>query len=203
MRRPQLNALLVGGLIAALIAGIGLSHIMQADSQPELPGLVLKPSREIADFSLLDQNGDAFNKAAAQGQWQLMFFGFTHCPDICPTTLAQMRQLRSDLPPAVVEKLAFNFVSIDPQRDSAAVLKEYVAYFDPSMRGVTGSLEAITDFADSIGIAFIKAGEGDDYNMDHATALILLDPDSRIKAYFAAPHKLGELHYALTELISP
>ncbi len=202
MRRPQLNALLIGGLIAALFAGIGLSHYMQSDSEPELPGLILKPSREIADFSLLDQNDQAFNKAAAQGQWQLLFFGFTHCPDICPSTLAQMRQLRSDLPAQVNDKLTFNFVSIDPQRDTAEIMKEYVAHFDPTFRGVTGTPEAISDFADSIGIAFIKVGDGDNYNMDHATALVLLDPQARIKAYFAAPHKLEELQLALTHLVS-
>lgn len=202
MRRPHLNALLVGGLIAALLAGIGLSHTMQAQREPELPGLILNPSREISDFSLLDQEGAVFDKAAAQGQWQLMFFGFTHCPDICPSTLAQMRQLRSDLPSELAARIGFNFVSIDPQRDSAEVLKEYVAYFDPSFRGITGSSEAIADFADNIGIAYIKVGDGEDYSMDHATALVLLDPQARIKAYFAAPHNLMELQRALTQLVT-
>lgn len=202
MRRPHLNMLLIGGLIAALLAGVGLSHLMQAESQPELPGLILNPPRAISDFALQDQNGDRFDKAAAAGRWHLMFFGFTHCPDICPSTLAMMRQLKKDLPAAVSQQLSFDFVSIDPQRDTPALMKEYVAFFDPGFLGITGSTEAIADFADSIGIAYIKVGDGDDYNMDHATALVLLDPQSRIKAYFSAPHKASELQRALQHLIA-
>ncbi len=202
MRRPQLNALLIGGLIAALLAGIGLSHLMQADSQPDLPGLVLNPAREIPDFQLLDHHGETFDKQAASGKWRLMFFGFTHCPDICPSTLAQMRQLRSDLPPAITDKLSFDFVSIDPARDTPEVMKQYIAFFDPSFVGITGQQDAIEDFADSIGIAYLKVGEGPDYSMDHATALVLLDPQARVKAYFAAPHKLHELGLTLNSLIA-
>lgn len=202
MRRPHLNALLVSGLIAALLAGIGMSHLLQQDSAPELSGLILDPARGVPDFQLTTQHGTAYNKDTALGRYQLLFFGFTHCPDICPSTLALMRQLRQNLPGELRSKLDFVFVSIDPTRDTPEVMGPYLAHFDPAFIGVTGSDEAVTDFADAVGIAFIKVEQGDTYTMDHATALVLLDPQSQIKAYFSAPHKLDELQHTLDVLIN-
>ena len=202
MRRPHLNALLVTGLIAALLAGIGMSHLMQQDSDPALSGLILDPARSLPDFELTTQHGTPYNKDTAMGRHQLLFFGFTHCPDICPSTLALMRQLRQDLPAELRSKLDFVFVSIDPERDTPEVMTPYLAHFDPAFIGVTGGTSAVTDFADAVGIAFIKVDQGDSYTMDHATALVLLDPQSRIKAYFSAPHKLGELQNTLNVLIN-
>ncbi len=202
MRRPHLNALLVTGLIAALLAGIGMSHLMQQDNAPGVSGLVLNPARSLPDFELVTQHGTPYNKDTALGRYQLLFFGFTHCPDICPSTLALMRQLRENLPAQLRSKLDFVFVSIDPERDTPEVMGPYLAHFDPAFIGVTGNTEAVTDFADSVGIAFIKVDQGDTYTMDHATALVLLDPQSRIKAYFSAPHKLDELQSTLDTLIN-
>lgn len=202
MRRPHLNILLIGGLIAALLAGIGLSHFTRLDSQPDLPGLILNPPREIADFDLRTHDGAVFNKQSAAGRWHLMFFGFTHCPDICPSTLAQMRELNKALPEDIKAKLSMDFVSIDPERDTPELMGPYVTFFDPGFKGITGTMDAIDAFARSLGIAYIKVEQGESYTMDHATALVLLNPKSQVQAYFAAPHKLPELKQTLTALIS-
>ena len=114
-----------------------------------------------------------------------------------------MRQLRTDLSPAARKVVDFVFVSIDPQRDTPTLMDEYLSHFDPEFIGVTGSEDAIRAFADSIGIAFLKVAEGDSYTMDHATAMVLLDQQSNIKAYFAAPHKLDELKTTLEHLTAP
>ncbi len=204
MRRPYLNALLIGGLLAALGAGIGLSHwLQQQDGAPDLAGLILPQAREIGDFSLTNQHGQPYDRAAGAGRWQLLFFGFTHCPDICPNTLAIMKALKQELPAPVAEQLDLVFVSVDPERDSIAVLRDYLAYFDPAFVGVTGSPDALTKFAEQLGIAFMRNGEGDDYTVDHSAALVLLDPQVRIKAYFSAPHSVASLSPSLSHLISP
>lgn len=203
MRRPHLNALLTGGLIAALLAGVGLSHWLnsQGTDRPST-GLILPNARPLPDFALQDQNGAEIQRQDLKGQWHLMFFGFTHCPDICPNTLALMRQLRQDLPEEIRAQVRFAMVSVDPERDTAPVLKEYLAYFDPSFLGITGDLAAVSRFAEKLGIAFFKQGsDTEDYNVDHSTALVLLNPDAAVKAYFSAPHDLQSLHAALLEVI--
>lgn len=202
MRRPQLNALLIGGLLGALLAGIGLSHLLTETPGPDDEvGLVLQTPRALPDYQLVTHTGEAFSKASRPARWQLMFFGFTHCPDICPSTLALMKQLRKDLPDTTREQLDFVFVSLDPARDTPEVLAPYLAFFDPAIIGLTGSEEAIKAFANAAGIAFVKVGDGDDYMLDHSTALVLLEPGGGIKAYFSAPHRLPELQSALSRLI--
>lgn len=201
MRRPTLNLVLIFGLLAALLAGVGLSHWMNPSRSLEGAGLVLETSRSIPDFALLTQHGAPYTPASVKGRWQLLFFGFTHCPDICPSTLAKMRQLRADLPPEQRGQIDFVMVSVDPERDTAAVLKPYLAHFDPTFVGVTGELAAIEAFAASLGIAFIKVTEGDSYTMDHSTAMVLLTPQSQVKAYFSAPHELPAMQATLSQLL--
>ncbi len=204
MRRPTLNLLLIGGLIAALLAGIGLSHWLQkgagevADS-----GLILSQPRPLPEFTLRTQHGMPYTRDSHAEHWQLLFFGFTHCPDICPNTLALMRQLKRDLPVAVREQLAFVFVTVDPARDTVPVMRDYVAHFDPEFVGVTGSAEEVAGLTKAMGIAYLvnEADASGDYNVDHSTALVLLAPGGGIKAYFPAPHSLSALQQTLSRLI--
>jgi protein SCO1/2 len=203
MRRPQLNALLIGGLIAALVAGIGLSHWLGQGVSSDYPaGLVLEPAREIPDFALQNQHGGAYDKSTFAGHWQLLFFGFTQCPDVCPATLAQMQQLKRDLPEDVRKQMDFVLVSVDPARDTPEVLTRYLAYFDPEFLGVTAPEPALESFAASLGVAYIKVGDGENYSMDHSTALVLMNAQGQIKAYFSAPHDLPALQRTLLQLVS-
>ncbi len=204
MRRPTLNLLLIGGLAAALLAGVGLSHwLQQSAGSTEEAGLVLSQPRPLAEFSLLTQHGTPYTRDSHADRWQLLFFGFTHCPDICPSTLALMRQLKQDLPAEVRDRLHFVFVTVDPARDSVPVMREYVAHFDPEFIGVTGSQEGLSGLTDAMGIAYLvnEADAAGDYNVDHSTALVLLAPGAAIKAYFPAPHRLPALQRTLSQLI--
>lgn len=203
MRRPQLNALLIGGLLAALAAGIGLSHWIQGKNSAQSVGLVLQSPRALPDFVLETARGTAYTPESIRGRWQLLFFGFTHCPDVCPNTLALFREIKAVLPQATRAKLDLVFVSIDPARDSREVMRSYLDYFDPEFVGVTGTPAAISAFASSVGIASVKVGDAQDYVMDHSTALVLLNDAAQIKAYYSAPHLPSDLVDSLSQLIQP
>ena len=145
--------------------------------------------RSASATKLTGQDGASFDRSTLQGHWSLVFFGFTHCPGICPmtlTTLAQTRKqlggLDSDEVPQVV------LVSVDPERDTPEQMAKYVAQFDPSFIGVTGSAAAIYEFTAALGIAHKKIGPAtDDYMVDHTAAIMMVDPRGRRVAVFSPP----------------
>lgn len=160
---------------------------------PVLQQATLLPSaKPVADFRLLDQNGAAFTLDNLKGHWTFAFFGYTHCPDVCPTSLAMLAQVmrkleaggQSDTLPRGL------FVSVDPQRDTPAVLAKYLPYFHPDFIGATGDNGEIMQLTRQLGILYAKAeGSGDtDYLVDHSAAIILFDPDGKFRALFGVPH---------------
>jgi protein SCO1/2 len=146
----------------------------------------------VADFNLINQRGEPFTLASLEGHWTFAFFGYTHCPDVCPTSLAMlarvMKKLREKHPEDTLPQGLF--VSVDPQRDTPATLAAYVPYFDPDFTGVTGDPEQIKVLTRQLGILYLKAeGSGaDDYLIDHSAAIILFDPQGRFHALFNVPH---------------
>jgi protein SCO1/2 len=131
-----------------------------------------------------------------RGQWTFLFFGFVNCPDICPTTLATLaaaREALADLPEA--QRPTVTLVSVDPRRDTPEVLAHYVAHFDPSFSGITGSVEAINTLTSALGVAVIIGPAADDgsYAVDHSAAIFLVDPEGRIAALFGTPHEAGTI----------
>jgi len=162
---------------------------------PELPELrhaTLFPSgRPLPAFGLVDQHGGSFGPERLRGHWTFLFFGFTQCPDVCPTTLATLAAARrelADLP--AEEQPAVVLVSVDPQRDTPARLAEYVRFFDPGFTGVTGEADAIAAFTRELGVAVI-VGEPDasgQYTIDHTATLFLVGPDGSLAAVFGTPH---------------
>jgi protein SCO1/2 len=176
--------------IIAIVTGIlTMSRLL---SPPPLPrtATMLPATTELAEFSLLDQDGAAFTRSSFEGRWNLVFFGFTHCPDVCPLTmqvLASARQQmvdegRQELPRIVL-------VSVDPERDTAEVLGQYVAHFGDDTIGVSGELSELRKLTDGLGIFFEKSGlNGDSYSVDHSAVVIVVDPDGRFHSLFGAPH---------------
>ena len=163
--------------------------------QPERALLFQEP-RALPDFALVDQAGQAFGPARLRGRWTLLFFGFVNCPDICPTTLATLAAARrqlADLPAAEVP--AVTLVSVDPGRDTPELLARYVAHFDPSFTGVTGSPQAIEVLTKALGVAVVIGPPAPDgsYAVDHSAAVFLVDPDGRVAALFGTPHEAGEI----------
>jgi protein SCO1/2 len=171
-----------------------LAHAMfdrSASTQLALTGgTLLTPPRPLPEFRLVDQDDAAFTPERLKNQWSLLFFGFTHCPDVCPTTLGmlartekQLADLPTDQRPHVV------FVSVDPLRDTPRQIKPYVTFFSPTFTGVTGTSEAIEDFTTKLGVpVVITPASNGDYTVDHSAAIFLVDPQGALHALFSAPH---------------
>jgi protein SCO1/2 len=185
-------ALLVLGLAAAL-AGAWLARESAAPAKLETAVLYPMP-RRLPDFALVREDGSPFGAAQLAGRWSLLYFGYTSCPDVCPATLALLKALPARLAdlPAAQRPLVY-FVSVDPEQDSAARLKEYVHFFDPEFRALTGTPGAIGDFAGALGAAVLSDRAGGTRRIDHSAALYLTDPTGRLVAVFPAPQRLPAL----------
>ncbi len=183
---------------AALAAGTFLALRMQVPSTPEF-ALVLPAPNPVPEFTLQNQDGEPIDQTVFEGQWDLVFFGFTHCPDICPTTLqvlaaaklALQEKGQSPLPRVVL-------VSVDPERDTPEVLGQYVDYFGEGNLGITGELDEITKLTSGLGIYFEKqAADGESYAVDHSAAVLVINPGGGFEALFSGPHIVDNLVHDL------
>lgn len=160
--------------------------------------------RPLPAFALVDQQGIAFDRARLLGRWSLLFFGFTHCPDVCPgtlTMLAAVAKSLDDLPPAQRPQVVF--VSVDPERDTPEVLARYTAFFDASFVGVTGTSAAMAAFARAAGVAVHKGEVVDGtYTVDHTAAIFLVDPQAALAAVLPTPHVAASVAADYRALVS-
>jgi len=182
--------------LAAIFAGVWLAEIYRGhDSRamllPDQVMTLLPVPKPLTAFALTDHKNRVFDLANLKGKWSFLFFGFTHCPDICPTTLAVLARARDHIAKnaAGAENIQFVFISVDPNRDTAAKLSQYVAYFHASFLGVTGNNAQIGNLAGQLGaayqVAFIPGMEN--YPVYHTTAVFLVDPRARYHAMFTPP----------------
>lgn len=207
MTRTQKTVLILVALIAVVL-GLTFSKVLNSPRQADPvqlleAGIVLLPQgRGLPTVSLTDQDGRPVALPSLTGKWSLVFFGYTFCPDICPTTLAQLRQLDGQLPPATRERLQVVMVSVDPQRDTPAQLKQYLAFFDPDYLGLTGELADIQQLASALGIPFIPGDTGsENYTVDHSGNLALLGPDGIQRGFVRAPLNVAKLAERLPRLV--
>lgn len=148
-----------------------------------------------SDFSLVDHSGKAVAGEDFRGKWLLVFFGFTYCPDVCPTTLNEIAEVMERLgeEAAKVQPL---FITIDPERDTPERMAEYVAAFDPRIVGLTGTPEQVKAAAESFRVYYAKAMDAtvpDGYLMDHSTALYFMNPDGEFEAFFSFRDDVEEI----------
>tara|TARA_R110002072_G_scaffold87977_6_gene198208 strand:- start:21977 stop:22621 length:645 start_codon:yes stop_codon:yes gene_type:complete len=193
--------LTVGGLllvIAVIVGGfvhrVSMPRVM-TESEMKINGLYMFDTpRAIGDFALIDHHGEVFDPARLQGQWTLIFFGFTYCPDICPTTMTFLNQFVSSLEGTEAEDTQVVMVSVDPARDTVEQLATYVPYFNPEFTGVTGEFLDIHRFATALNTPFRKvAGEGGDYQVDHSANVVLINPRGDYHGFFKAPLDLAKM----------
>lgn len=184
--RNLIVAMLFG---VALAAGIFVALRTQAPAAPHT-ALVLPEPGPVPPFELLDQFGNTIDRSVFAGQWDLVFFGFTHCPDICPTTLQVLAAAKAELEKQGQAELPrIVLVSVDPERDTPAILGRYVDYFGQGNLGITGTPDGIAELASGLGIYFQKqATDSDNYVVDHSTAVLVVDPDGAFSALFGGPH---------------
>lgn len=157
--------------------------------QPQPPAftsaIIYPKAKVLPEFELTDHQNKSFKKLQLQGKWSVMFFGYTSCPDICPTTMAALTQVANTLPPETVKQLQFVFVSIDPERDSIEQLAEYMPFYHPDFIGITGKIEQLEKIAKSLGAMFIKVpSEDSNYEMSHSGSLFVIDPKGRRHGIF-------------------
>lgn len=158
--------------------------------------IVFEKPRQFSDIALTDHNGREFTRAQLQNKWSLIFFGFTHCPDICPMTLLELNRLLPDLPADIRENTQVILVSLDPARDTPQVLKEYVAAFNKDFIGVTGEFLTIRRFANEVNVAFAKVTQGDDYTVDHSGNIVLINPRGDYHGFLKPPFDIEKLKIA-------
>jgi protein SCO1/2 len=191
MRPGKILAAILLGL--ALVAGIFAALRMQEPAAPT-SALVLPEPNALPEFSLLDQHGRPVDRSAFNGQWDLVFFGFTHCPDICPMTLQVLATAKATLAEQGQSPLPrIVLVSVDPERDTPELMGRYVDYFGAGNLGITGSLAEVEKLTSGLGIYFKKQdADNENYVVDHSAAVLLIDPQGRFSALFSGPHVVDD-----------
>jgi protein SCO1/2 len=183
--------LLVAAAVCAAVAGFFVSHQLDRGGPQLASGTWLPTPKAVADFHLTDTTGRAFSRADLAGAPTLVFFGFTHCPDVCPTTLLKLAQVKKQ---SGIANLRVLFISIDPQRDTPVALGLYVHAFDGSFQGLTGEPQALAGVARNFGVAVNKVElPGGDYTMDHSAVVFLLDDAGHIDAIFTPPFETAAI----------
>jgi protein SCO1 len=177
-------------LVAAL-AGIYVARMLNQPAVPSLEsGTSLPQARVLQEFSLLDTQGNAATPASLRGHPTLVFFGFTHCPDVCPTTLALLANVQKQaaaVDPALAG-IKIALISVDPERDTPQQLGSYIASFRGDFIGLTGSTSEIVKATRAFGVASARVDlGGGNYTMDHSATVFALDSQARIVAVFTPP----------------
>ena len=162
-------------------------------------------SRDLPDFELVNQDGKPLKRDDLIGKWHLVFFGYTHCPDICPSSLQTMADMKVSLNDEDVSKaLDIIFVSVDPDRDTPEILKNYVQYFNPEFIGATGNDDNLKSLTRNIGISYFLDRTSEDqvsYEVAHSSAFILLNPKAQYAGLFGAPHDSQAMARDITKLV--
>lgn len=149
--------------------------------------IVFEEPRLLKEFELTDQNGQPFTKANFEGKLNLIFFGFTHCPDICPTTMAYLGSVYRALSESNQSKVQIILVSLDPARDTEAALKPYIEYFHPNFVGLTGKFPQVMRLTNNVNVAFNKVILDDDYTIDHTSHIAVLNGKGDYAGFIKTP----------------
>ncbi len=171
-------------LLSAALTACGGGGDARPTTTP-LPGTLLDPPKEVGDFTLTDQDGQPFRLSDLRGKVALLFFGYTHCPDICPTTLAEFKRVKALLGDDAA-RVAFVFVSVDGERDTPERLTAYVRAFDPQFIGLTGDDAALRPIARDFGVFYQRVNYESDANylVDHTASTFVVDQDGRLRLVF-------------------
>ncbi len=193
-------------LVAALAAAGGLwlgARLLTVRTLPQLQSALLYPvPRALPDFSLVRSDGGALTRADWRGHVTVAYFGYTNCPDVCPTTLATFGHAWKLLDPATTRQLRFDFVSVDPARDTPAQLARYVGFFSKDFIAATGSDEQLTRLTGALGLVYSRGvPENGTYAVDHSASAVIIDRQGRQIGLFRPPFEAGKIASDLTALV--
>ena len=185
-------------VVTSFIHRVGEPRIMSL-AETRANGLFLFDTpRDPGEFSLIDHHGSPFTREDLIDQWTLIFFGFTHCPDICPTTMAELAELKAQLVGTEASDARVVMLSVDPARDTPERLAQYVPYFHADFIGVTGDFTDILSFAQRLNAPFRKVSEPDGaYQMEHSANVILMNPRGDYHGFFRAPLDIPKMRVTL------
>ena len=196
LKRASLIMLIGGGFLAAAL-GIGW-----VQNQRSVQSVADNSAVPIGGaFTLTDENGQEVTDQTYRGKWLLVFFGFTHCPDVCPTALNDIALTLDQLGPqaASVQPL---FVTVDPERDTPEIMREYTDAFHPGIVGLTGTPAQIADTAKAYRVYYKKVPQGDSYTMDHSGITYVMDPTGKFAAHFSPRTPIETMTAKLRGLIA-
>ncbi len=194
------NLSLIVGIV--LIVGFFIGNALKPKTMPMLQGSTLSPAEALADFNLQTTQGQSFTKQQLLGKWSILSFGFTHCPTICPTTLAYFRDELNDLSLESKASVQFLFVSVDPERDSQERLREFVGNFHPEIVALRGTLPELQNVAKIFHAYFKKEDSTPDglYNLAHSPQYFLINPEGHWQVLYTPPLAKGTLAIDLKKL---
>jgi protein SCO1/2 len=188
-RSALLGLLIIGVLLIAIVAVMNLRQSLNAPPPTVTPAqgiTIVNPPMTPRDFTLPGSNGEPLSLSDMRGKWTLLFFGYTHCPDFCPTTLAEWKQIKDALGEEHAAHVNFLFISVDGERDTPEVMERYLSRFDPAFLGMSGVEPVKDQLAADFGLDYVlHTEEGENYPVDHSTRAYLLDPQGRIVYQFS------------------
>ncbi len=183
---------LIGIVLSMLVYKMSRVPVLDEEQLREIGVVVLPKPRELPEFSLSDHKGQPFSADEFVGRWNFVFFGFTHCPDICPTSMSVLAQAHRQLTEAFPKQTAeFRgmLVSVDPDRDDVATMAQYVTAFSPEFVGLTGSREDVAKLATAVNVAFGKVPDGQGgYTVDHSGNIVIINPYGHYHGFIKMPH---------------
>jgi len=180
----------LGGIVAAVIGALFFQQINKLP--PPEHALYYQQPREVKPFELIDHNGQPFTKDQFKGKWSLVFFGYTSCPDVCPTTLQNLGFMYDELK-TIANNSQILLVSVDPQRDTQEKLSQYIAYFNREFIALRAGHDVLFPFSRNMGLMYAISGEGEGYMVDHSASLVLINPDGKITAIFKPEQEVGKV----------
>jgi protein SCO1/2 len=195
-----------GGLaFAAFAAGLYLALTMHRGDAAAITGFLWPEPPRLATFELDRDDGTKLTEQDFRGRWTLVFFGFSNCPDVCPTTMNTLARVVEKLQsePALAEVLQVVFVSVDPARDKPEMLRAYVDYFNEDFIGATANKERLAEFAAQFGVLYMKIetpGQ-DGYTMDHSASVLLVDPALNTVGLFSQPHIVDDIALSIIQIV--
>ena len=177
-----------GAALVLLLAGGAIAFFARDAAAPQgMTAGAYDPPHAAPDFALRGSDGSEVTLARYRGKVVLLTFGFTHCAAVCPTTLATLAQARKGLGEAA-DRVQVVFVTVDPERDSAAHMKRYLAAFDPAFIGATAEPEVLAEVREDYGVTAVREGTGPDYAMAHTSSIFLIDRAGKLRAMMPFGH---------------
>jgi len=198
----KFSVMLTAVVLAAMLGGVWLAAVYRENGShaillPDQVMTLLPAPKALAAFAFTDHENRVFDLSRLKGKWSFLFFGYTHCPDICPTTLATLARAHENIAKSTAgaKDVQFVFISVDPNRDTAGKLRQYVTYFDATFLGVTGDDAQLGNLAGQLGAAYqVAVTRGmENYPVYHTAAVFLVDPRARYHAVFAPPLDAGDI----------